>query len=126
MKKLILILLLVAGCFLLFNCGPEPPAWEPWNEVEHRDTLSSGEHFVFQLEATTNWDTIYVTQAPSHGFVEIFESTDSASYYKLFYNPEYNYTGADTLEIELMREEGEWEDTIEYFTHFFYFTIVGN
>ncbi len=127
MKKLLMITASLVCCLLLFNCDePEPPSWEPWNEVVHRDTLSPGAHFVIQLEATTNWDTIYFTQEALHGSSEIFESSDSASYYKLFYHPEYTYTGTDTIEIELMREEGKWEDTIEYFTHFFYFTIVGN
>lgn len=127
MRKMILFLLtLLIGAVFFISCGPEPDPrpWEPWNEVEHWDTLVPGVHFNFQLEATINWDTAYFVQPASQGWSELYVSSDSASYYMLIYSPEYSFTGLDTIEIELMRDPSVWQhDPIEYYTHLFYFNI---
>lgn len=134
MKTLKVIFLFLVLSLVFTSCVdpfPDPP-WEPWNEIVHRDTLSQYDYFIFQLEATTNWDTIYFTQEPSYGFCEILVSDDSASYYQLFYYPEYFYSEQDTnamqdtIEVELYREIGIMNKggPPEYMNHFFYFTIL--
>ena len=127
MKRILLMLLLFPLVFAFFvNCGEEEPPiepWEPWNEVIHRDTLRPGEHFIFQMEATSLWDTAYFIQPATLGESAIYESSDSVSYHMLFYYPGSSAIGFDTIEVELNRQPGVWAGNSEYFTHFFYFYI---